>query len=429
MRGRDNLLFYENDLSQVLQANLEGAKNDVDQIPENQFIHSSDDDIVEHVYSRREVAPIELHEDRKVMDTQETKVDVRHDFNRAIFDKSKPCMVAGLRIIVTVPFSGAANLWHCQPSTYTLNPPRGNIRAAHNDEGGYLEIVLERPSDTLGAGEEIKREIESTLNSIRGYLKNSKSNVDAHNQQLRGHIQQCVASRRVRLGKHAEVAKALNIPLRKKPGAPDPAALPIKRKLIKPLPSAPTKPAEPGIRKEDYEHILNVIRHEGRSFEATPSTFLKHDEEELRDIILAHLNGHYEGDASGETFRRAGKTDIRIEFDNRAAFVGECKVWRGQKQFIEAIDQLLGYLTWRDCKAALIVFNRDVAGFSGLQSKIDNSLKSHPNFISPVRINQPGEWRIRIRSGEDADREITLHVFLFNLYVPEKGKENVRAKS
>jgi hypothetical protein len=52
--------------------------------------------------------------------------------------------------------------------------------------------------------------------------------------------------------------------------------------------------------KDDVEKIteeqVNVIRHEGRSFEATPGTFVKHDEEELRDIILAHLNGHYEGD-------------------------------------------------------------------------------------------------------------------------------------
>jgi len=362
MRGCNNLLFHGKDLSRILEANFEGAKNDVDQIPENQFRHSSDEDIVEYVYSKREVIPIELHEDLKEMNQQETKVDVRYDFNRAISDKSKPFMVPGLRITVIIPFSGDASLWRYQPNPFTLNPPRGNIRATHNDEGGYLEIVSERPSDALGAGEEIKREIESTLSNIREYLKNSKNNVDAHNQQLRGYIKQHVASRRERLERHAEVAKALNIPLRKKTGAPDLSALPIKRKLIKPLPSVPTKPAEPGIRKEDYEHILNVIRHEGRSFEATPCTFLKHDEEELRDIILAHLNGHYEGDASGETFRRAGKTDIRIEFDNRAAFVGECKVWRGQEQFRKAINQLLGYLTWRDCKAALIVFNRHQSG-------------------------------------------------------------------
>lgn len=429
MRERPGLLFYGNDLSDVLRANLERAKSDVDQIPESQFIHSSDGDIVEHVYSKREVVPIELHEDQKELDTQETQVDVRHDFNRAILDKSRPCMIAGVRITVSVPFFGDANLWRCQPSTFTLNPPRGHVRASHDNNGGYLEIVLERPSDSLGDGGEIKQQIEGTLSSIRGYLGDIKRDMDAHNRQLRVHVQQCVTNRRARLGKHAEVAKVLSIPLRKRSGAPDPAALSIKRKLIKPLPSAPMTPPEPGIRDEDYEHILKVIRHEGRSFEATPGTFAKHDEEELRDIILAHLNGHYEGDASGETFRRSGKTDIRIELDNRAAFVGECKVWRGQKQLHEALDQLLGYLTWRDFKAALIVFNRDMAGFSGIQATLAKSLETHPNFISPVRIDQPGEWRVRVRSRDDADCQITLHVFLFNLYVPEKAKENVRAES
>jgi hypothetical protein len=428
MRERSDLLFYGNDLSAVLRANLENAKNDVDQIPERQFIHSSDSDIVEHVYSKREVLPLELHEDQKEMDSQETQVDVRHDFNRAIFDKSRPCMIAGIRITVIVPFSGDANLWRCQPSTFTLNPPRGHVRASRDNNGGHLEIVLERPSDSLGDGGEIKREIENTLRSVQNYLGNMKRDVDAHNKQLRAHIQQCAANRRARLGRHADVATILNIPLRKRAGAPDLAALPIKRKLVKPLPSAPAEPAEPGIRDEDYTHILNVVRHEGRSFEATPGTFIKHDEEELRDIILAHLNGHYEGDASGETFRRTGKTDIRIEFDNRAAFVGECKMWRGQKQLIKAIDQLLGYLTWRDCKAALIVFNRDVAGFSGLQSAMEKSLEAHPNFTGRVRVDQPGEWRVRIHSGEDADREILMHVFLFNLYVPKKNKETAKVK-
>ena len=428
MREHSHLLFYGNDLSAVLRANLESAKSDVDQIPETQFIHSSDSDIVEHVYSKREVIPLELHEDQKEMETQETQVDVRHDFNRAVFDKSRPCMIAGLRITVIVPFSGDANLWRCRPSTYTLNPPRGQVRASRNNNGGHLEIVMERPSDSLGDGGEIKREIENTLRSIQNYLRNIKRDVEAHNKQLRAHIQQCAENRRERLGRYAEVAATLNIPLRKRTGAPDLAALPIKRKLVKPLPSAPAKPAEPGIRNEDYTHILNVIRHEGRSFEATPGTFVKHDEEELRDIILAHLNGHYEGDASGETFRRTGKTDIRIEFNNRAAFVGECKVWRGSKQFIEAIDQILSYLTWRDCKAALIVFNRDVAGFSGLQSALETSLETHPNFAGWVRIDQPGEWRVRIRSGQDADREIIVHVFLFNLYVPKKTKETAKVQ-
>jgi hypothetical protein len=79
-------------------------------------------------------------------------------------------------------------------------------------------------------------------------------------------------------------------------------------------------------RRYGVRNILTIIRHDGRTFEATPKTYAVHDEEELRDIIRAHLNGHYKGDATGETFRRAGKTDLRIEAESRTAFVAECKV-------------------------------------------------------------------------------------------------------
>lgn len=33
-------------------------------------------------------------------------------------------------------------------------------------------------------------------------------------------------------------------------------------------------------------------------------------------------------------------------------------MWKGSKALIDAVDQLDGYLTWRDCKTALIVFVR-----------------------------------------------------------------------
>src|SRR5207248_3253533 len=100
-----------------------------------------------------------------------------------------------------------------------------------------------------------------------------------------------------------------------------------------------------------------------------------------RDIVLAHLNGHYKGDASGETFRGSGRTDLRIEAESRAAFVAECKVWKGSQIIQESVDQLLGYLTWRDCKAALVIFNKNVAGFSKasrLMSDVDQVLPPEP---------------------------------------------------
>ena len=215
--------------------------------------------------------------------------------------------------------------------------------------------------------------------------------------------------------------QSLNIPLKKHPGAPDVEELPIRRKLIRPLPPAPSAPPEPAISDVDYEHILKVIRHEGRTWETSPTTYAKHDEEELRDFILAHLNTHYEGDATGETFRNNGKTDIRIEDQNRAAFVGECKVWRGAAELSKALDQLLGYLTWRDCKAALIVFNKNVAGFKELQVKAPETLRQHQNFLKEIKSSNAGEWRFQFRSADDPDRTVTVHVFLFNIFTKDRS--------
>jgi hypothetical protein len=203
--------------------------------------------------------------------------------------------------------------------------------------------------------------------------------------------------------------------LEKRNGVPDFTELPIRRRIVEPLPSQKKSEQEYGISDKDYDLILNVIHHEGISYERTPKTFAVHGEEELRDILLAHLNSYFKGAAAGETFRKKGKTDICIEFKNRAAFVGECKLWKGDKALLEAIDQLLRYLTWRDVKAALIVFNKDVAGFKQIQEKTLNILQSHSNCVHAECVSKDCEWHMILKSKDDAERMIAVRIFLFNL--------------
>ncbi|MFZ0427164.1 MAG: hypothetical protein WAO20_03535 [Acidobacteriota bacterium] len=415
MRSSEDLLLYKYDLSAVLRNNLAGAAKALEAVPERQFLQSSDEKVAEHLGSKLEVLPIALHEDRMVQEILETQVDVRYDWNRAVFDQSKPCLVPGTRILVTIPFSGDANLWHCRPSSFDLNPPRAHVEAGPQNESGTLNLVVERPTDTLSS-DEVKREMAKSLESVKGYLEWVNRDVMAHNEQLRSEIGKAIKARRARLGRHAELAKVLDIPLKPRPGAPGIEPLPVKRRIVQPLPSRSQRPPEPGISDDIYEYILKIIRHEGRTFEATPKTFARHDEEELRDILLAHLNGHLEGKASGETFRKTGKTDIQIQQDNRAAFIAECKVWRGDKQLLAAVDQLLGYLTWRDCKTALILFNLKNAGFADIQEKLPTVLGAHPQFQAALSSGEAGEWRFRMRSPEDDQRSVTVHVFLFNLF-------------
>ena len=416
MSDRPNLLFSELDLRAVLEDVNKRAAEEVDKIPEAQFRQSSDDEVVAHVKSKYEVTPLELHENRMTMETRETEVDVRYDRMRAVFDRDRPCMIPAVGVTIEIPFTGDPALWKCQPSTYSLNPPRAHVRSQGNNECGHLVFSFTQPADSV-QGDKMKKEIDGMLHQIREYLERMRRDVEGCNSGLPAQIQAYVSKRRERLGKFADVAKALNIPLKHKPGTPDVSPLPVKRRLVKPLPAPDNRPPEPGIRDEDYAFILSVVRHEGRTFEATPRTFAVHNEEELRDIILAHLNGHFQGDATGETFRKSGKTDIRIEDKSRAAFVGECKIWRGAKELTQAVDQLLGYLTWRDCKAALILFNKDVAGFSSIQGKVPEVLREHPKYVREVNSDQAGEWRFVCHSAEDDQRLVTVHVFLFNLFV------------
>jgi len=410
-------LFSDGDLGDAFRQHQQKLQQKVDSIPQDQFLSTPDEILVQHFVAELHIEPLTLYEDRMVMDQQETKVDVSGDFDRALHRNSDPFHVPGITITISIPYTGDQGLWKLRPSTWRSTFPHASVTAPDRDGIGYIKLIASHASDREPS--RLKEFVDRTLDDIRFYLENQKRQVEQENQALEGQVRAAIQDRRGRLEKHASIVRALNIPLCRREGVPPIEPIPIKRKLVRPLPPAPKEgfKQEPGIQDADYEHILAVIRHEGRTFEATPKTYSVHDEGGLRDIILAHLNGHYEGGATGETFRRKGKTDIRIEDSERAAFVAECKVWRGSKELAAACDQLLGYLTWRDCKAALLVFNTHNAKFSEVLEKIPEALQSHLHFLKDMGHSPAGEWRYLFRSMEDEARLVTVHVFAFNLYV------------
>jgi hypothetical protein len=141
-----------------------------------------------------------------------------------------------------------------------------------------------------------------------------------------------------------------------------------------------------------------------------------HGEEDIRNFFLAALNTYFEGQATGETFRKSGKTDILISEKNRAAFVAECKLWRGEQYLLEGLDQLLAYATWRDSKCAILLFNKNVAGFESIRAGMAESLGKSVVFRAHHQVVELGEWRIIAAQPEDEAQLVRVHVFLFNFY-------------
>lgn len=418
MRDRE-MLFYSKGVHDFFDEHKTSARQLVEQLNAGQMSASSDEQIVEYVMDQVRLEPLVLHEEQKTAGHRESKIDMSHDF-RYGGSRAERVLVPSLAVKVSMPYTGDPPLWHVTPNPHTMSYPRAVVHQRDAQGVGHIVIMIERPTDADPA--EFSRALAGQVDLIQGCLKGQLKNVEDHNDAMIGVVREAVQRRRTQLDRVAAVQKMLDIPMKPRPGAPtfEPIAAP--RKIVRPLPSAlPARP-EWGLSDGIYEHVLKVIRHEGRSFESTPATFQKLDEEELRDVILAHLNGHYEGEASGERFRKHGKTDICIEVENRAAFVGECKVWHGAKDCAAAADQLLSYVTWRDSKCALVFFNKTVKGFTDVQASAVESLRGHPLFDSDAGGAPPGEWRFRFRQKDDEKRIVTVHVFLFNLVLTPRGK-------
>lgn len=150
--------------------------------------------------------------------------------------------------------------------------------------------------------------------------------------------------------------------------------------------------------------------------EKTARTYYSNGEEELRDFLLATLNTHYDA-VTGETFRKIGKTDIHIEFDNKAAFIGECKIWHGEKMFHDAVQQILNYSTWRDLKVSVIVFNKNNQSFQSILDRIRTWADTNVLAYSQPQANI---WKCKYHR-QDMNVDVQLTILAFDLYV-DKSK-------
>ena len=411
-----NVLFFEESLHDELQSREARATKNVNRIPQDQFLISSDQEIVDHISVEYQIQPIVLQEEHRTMSQIEAPVDVSGDPSRAFFREHRgPHEIPGTRIDVDLPFSGPDWVFRYRPNSYFSVFPHGEVYA------GNLRITISLPHDADPA--KFQSLYEKELELIQKYVSNANDQIAAYNQRLSRVIEQAVSSRRERLSNHAGISELLNIPIATKSGAPSltPVKIEVRRPPPLPVPPKTGLVPEPGIAENSFEHILQFIRHQGRTFETTPATYAVHDEEGLRDIVVAALNGHFEGEAVADVFRRKGKTDICIESDDRVAFVGECKIWSGPKGASDATDQLLRYLTWRDSKASLIFFNTRNKDFSQILKAMPQSLEGHPLFIQILPCDEKGEWRVQMRSEEDQGRRVLVHVFAFNLFHSAKA--------
>ncbi|MBA7659545.1 hypothetical protein ES703_67526 [subsurface metagenome] len=341
-------IFGEAELSQYFDQLKAVLKQTISNEAPEYLMNVNVDDYSEHLVNKFKVEPLQIHFNRMYIDTCEKPIPAeRHP--RSSFDLRGGGSFMRQVITYHIPYEGKEELLQRIP-----NPRLGWTYSVDLQENCICFDIINFYNDS----ERIKRDADGVTNRMRQQLDNIRQNVDAYNNQLPGLVKTIINERHQQLATHHSIATSLGVPIKKSSNVPETFSVPSVKKKVVPKPVVPpiAGPPEPTLDQETYEDVLRVINDTGKVMERLPSTYANKDEEALRDHLIMVLEPNFEGSTTGETFNRAGKTDILIRHENSNVFVAECKFWAGRQKHLATIDQLLTYLTWRDSKTAVICF-------------------------------------------------------------------------
>ena len=402
-------MFSEGELRLALEAQAKKMVEVVEAEPEESLKQADADEWAAALAHHYSIARPELHSDEVWREqVKDVKVDVSGDQMRAIFDPDSDAVrnFPGYRVVVHVPFDGEADVFKLRPSQFTYSPPYGRVH------GSDLVLTIDYPRDKQP---DVDAEVHGFIGTVSRWLGFAGTDIESFNRTLEQEARQAIAARRQRIEQRDAHLAQSKIPVR---GRGDTGKTYIPEVLVRrPAPSLPATRAddkppqlEPLLDEPVFEHILGVIRMQGRQMEQSPGTYAGMREEGRRQTLVATLNTHYAGRAHAEAFNNEGKTDILIRHEGRNLFICECKFWSGPESFTDTIDQLFRYTGWRDTKLAIVMFVRE-KGLTAILRKAQATLVAHLQFVAWKQAAGETELRATIHWPGDADRLADLNVF------------------
>lgn len=390
-------LFGGGNLREYLEESTRGIIDSIDRMSEDYVLGVSETELFNHLHEEFIVGTIEIHPD---------------DVTAKKFDK----LLHGIPLSRTVtavrfflPYSGSANLLLFRPSSYLNWTTEVKVKDACIQFEVYGQPFT---------SEHIKKESDTVQRNLAHNLREINKEVEHHNSNIRELIEETFKATKQKILDDNDIIASLGVPIQKKDNLPKTYAIPTPKtvKKIHPAPVVTEKGFTPEWTLDDatYQEILRVLFDLGKVFETHPSTYSDRDEEALRDLILLYRSPRYEGSATGETFNRKGKTDILLQYKKKNVFVAECLFWAGRKSYLEKISQLLGYMTWRDSKAAVVVFVKNKAVTLVLET-VENKTCDHENYLGFVSRPEEGWFNFRFHIIGDPNREVHLAVLVVHI--------------
>jgi hypothetical protein len=401
-------IFAENRLDDYFTTIASSIRGKVESENENYILNVSEDAYIEFLVSEFKIDNLEIHFDNKYVTTSDRMIPGEHfpkSFDVYVGKKYKKTAIE-----YHIPYTGNTYLLKCIPKSRISWS--ANVNVIENEI--QFDIINFRNN-----AEEIEREAENILRPISQQVNNVKSEVEVFNSKLEGLVRQSFNARKEVILKKNDFLSKLTVPIKKNLNVPETFSIPTPKtptriEVKRPEVLENNYKPEPTLDEVNYNSILEIIQNVGKQFERMPSTYKDKEEEELRDHILLYLEPNFQGSATGETFNKKGKTDILLRYEGENVFISECKFWKGEKSFLKTIDQLLGYLTWRDSKSSITLFvqNKDFSKALGSMKAI---IQTHDCFVKYVNIKNETWFNYLFHLPDDQNRNLKLAVQLFHI--------------
>jgi len=388
----------------LLQFFLEAKRKDLEAEIDRLEINSATDvsRLIENFVIKYKMHPLALKEPIP----SETKEAMRDAVNHW----GEPYKQKTYKTEATIPFEGSRVLFDCRPSTCILISPGRDTKINTSSISTFITL------EELNA-EKYKAELAKEMHALAANIPAINAEIAPWNNGLENTVKQLLEKRKGLVTKKLDFMEAIGL---KKNADSDRFLVPppVAKKAIpspvkEPLPHSPQSPVLP---TEVYDDIINVLHSVGCAMERKPSLYAGKNEEGIRDVFLLFLETRYESTSgTGEAFNRKGDTDILLKYakDGSNLFVAECKFWRGQKSFLDAINQLLGYLTHRDTKTALLMFC-EKKDFTAVTQTAFSEIIRHPQYRRKARDRFNTSASYVFVLPQDNQKEILLEVMFFH---------------
>ncbi len=397
-------IFSKYRTEDLIPSQTKAMERKVNALEDDYVLNIAEEDYINYLVEEFSLYTPEVHFEDAHIETRKVLVDRQYLPNYwGVEDSYEATMVRYI-----VPIEGDRDLLYFHPPIW-FSSGSGRFHVERNYI--YTDIL-----SLNGKAEEVTREYESEKDSCLQMLEHLDKAIKAYNRALPETARKVFSSRKEIIKRENSFIASLGMPTADQRKQRTYSVPTVSHRYAPPKTLNNSKKAEeltPIMDARKYNQILDSIHTIGKMYESLPNVTKNMGEETLRDLFLAQIQTSFKSEsATGEAFNKSGKTDIMVKHKDGIVFIAECKFWHGKQVFLDAISQLLSYLTWRDTKTALLIFVRGTSMSTAING-VKSSISEHPNFKEALPANEETWLNYRFKMNQDDERLVSLAVLLF----------------